>query len=80
MYTKKAAHSTKLCAAYMTANLLMFFTFRPFAMGGGKIEHYIIFAFIHLRIWLILYQFQTFFSVFREAVIVRNERHFHRDI
>jgi len=32
---KKAAHSTKLCAAFKTANLLIFFTFRPFACGGG---------------------------------------------
>lgn len=39
----------RLCAAYKTANLLIFFTFRPFVWGGGKIKHYIIFAFIHLR-------------------------------
>ena len=35
---KKAAHSTRLHAAFVAANSLIFFILRPF-VGGGKIEH-----------------------------------------
>ena len=43
---KKAAHSMRLCAAFVAANLLIFFTFRPFVWGGGKfIYHVVIYAF-----------------------------------
>ena len=35
---KKAAHSMRLCAAFVAANLLIFFTFRPFVWGGVNLN------------------------------------------
>lgn len=41
----------RLCAAYKTANLLIFFTFRPFVWGGVKLN---IILFLHLFIYALI--------------------------